>query len=89
MFKSGDKIGVPCQVKPGPFEGEQLISFDTLNGPISGFVLNSEIMERGAKYYVRAVIDSINDDVLTVWVNGSFFNTNGVATISPETALAA
>lgn len=88
-LKKGSEIGVPATVKPGPFSGERLISFETMDGPISGFVRDSELTEASGQWYVRAVVDSIEKDSLNVRVRGSFFTSNGMATISREVALAA
>jgi hypothetical protein len=86
---TGDVIGVPCQVKPGPFSTELLISFETINGPISGFVRESELKQTGEQWHVRAVVQSVQPDSITVRIRGSFFTTNGIATIPAGMALAA
>jgi hypothetical protein len=85
----GDTVGIQCTVKPGPFSGERLISFDTVDGPISGFVKEVDLTEIKTQWYVRAVIQGIADDVLTVRVKGSFFTTNGLASVPRRFALAA
>lgn len=88
-MKIGDTIGVQCSVQPGPFTGERLVSFDTVDGPISGFVKDEDLTEIKSQWYVRAVIQSINDDVLGVRVWGSFFTTNGLASVPRHLAMAA
>lgn len=88
-LSTGDVVGVPCQVKPGPFSNELLISFDTISGAISGFVRENELRQEGEKWYVRAVVQSTQPDSITVRIRGSFFTTNGLATIPAGTALAA
>jgi hypothetical protein len=85
----GDIIAIQCEVRPGPFEGEQMITFDTVDGPISGFVRSTELRQQDSQSYVRAVIQNIKEDVLEVRVRGSFFNTNGVASVRREYAVAA
>ena len=85
----GSIIGVPCQVKPGPFSEELLISLETIDGPISGFTQGSELKRQGEQWFVRAIVEAVEKDAITVRIYGSFFTTNGIATISPETALAA
>ena len=89
-FLPGTVIGVPCEVKRGPFSGEHLIGFETVHGPVTGFVHENELkqMEPG-KWYVRAVVQSIDRDQINVWICGSFFTTNGIATIPRDMALAA
>ncbi len=89
-MKIGDTIGVQCEVRPGPFEGEKMITFDTVHGPTSGFVRSSELRHQETQWYVRAKIQNIiDDDTLEVRVRGSFFTTNGVASIPRRYAMAA
>lgn len=89
-LEAGAVIGVPCVVKPGPFSGERLISFDTVSGPISGFVRESELKIVGEEeWYVRAVVQSVTDEEIEVRIRGSFFTTNGFATIPRQMAYAA
>ena len=88
-MKVGDVIGIQCEVRPGPFAGERMITFDTVDGPVSGFVRESDLKEVNSQWYVRAVIQNIKDDELAVRVRGSFFTTNGLATVPRRYALAA
>lgn len=90
-FKVGNHIAIPCEVKPGPFSEERLISFDSLDGPISGFVLDDELKKRRGddRWLVRGRVVSVSPDLIKVWIEGSFFTTNGLATISREMAMAA
>lgn len=89
-MRSGDEIGIPCEVKPGPFEEERLVSFETLDGTITGFVSANDLkqIDRG-RWLIHAVVIKIEGDVVTVRVRGSFFTTNGLATIHREMAMAA
>jgi hypothetical protein len=88
-MKVGDVIGIQCDVRPGPFSGERMITFDTVAGPISGFVREPDLIEKKSQWYVRAVIQAIKDDVLEVRVKGSFFTTNGLASVPRRYAMAA
>lgn len=88
-MKVGDVIAVQCDVRPGPFTGERMITFDTVDGPISGFVRDSELKEIGSQWHVRAVIQDIKGDVLEVRVRGSFFTSNGLASVPRRYAMAA
>jgi hypothetical protein len=85
----GDAVGIQCDVRPGPFSGEKLITLETVDGPISGFVLETNLKQVGTQWYVRAVIQDIEQDVLTVRVRGSFFTTNGLASVPRQYAMAA
>jgi hypothetical protein len=88
-MKVGDVIGVQCTVQPGPFSGEHLVSFDTVDSPISGFVREANLKQVDDQWYIRAVILGIRDDVLEVRVRGSFFTTNGLASVERRYAMAA
>jgi hypothetical protein len=88
-FAVGEMVGIECTVQPGPFSEERLISFDTVHGPISGFVQESDLRQVGDKWRVRAVILAIRGDILEVRVRGSFFTTNGLAAIPQRYASAA
>jgi hypothetical protein len=88
-MKVGDVIAILCDVRPGPFTGERMITFDTVDGPISGFVRDSELKEIDSQWHVRAVIQDVKDDVLEVKVRGSFFTSNGLASVPRRYAMAA
>jgi hypothetical protein len=85
----GDVIGVQCRVQPGPFSEERLVSFDTVDGPISGFVREVNLKEVKGQWFVRAVVQGVRDDILEVRVKGSFFTTNGLANVERRFAMAA
>ena len=88
-FQEGQQILSPADVASGPFPGELLVTFDTTRGPVSGFVDDAMVERRGEKAYLRATVREVGEEVVTVWVSGSFFNTNGLAQLSKEAGLAA
>ena len=89
-LEAGTIIAVPCEVRPGPFSDERLISFDTVTGSVSGFVSESELRQVGDRqWYVRAAVQSATEEEVEVRIRGSFFTTNGLATISRQIAHAA
>lgn len=88
-LSEGMVIGIPCSVSPGPFSGELLINFDTIDSSVSGFVKESELKEVNGQWFVRATIQDAEEDRIDVRIRGSFFTTNGLATISREMAYAA
>lgn len=88
-MKVGDIIGVRCQVQPGPFSEERVITIETVHGPISGFVREAELKQVHEDWFVRSVVRAIGGDTLEVLINGSFFTTNGVASVSKHLAMAA
>lgn len=85
----GDIIGVLCEIRPGPFSEESMITFETVDGPISRFVRRGELREESGRWFVRALVQAIRDDILEVRVRGSFFTTNGLASIPRKYAMAA
>ena len=88
-FHEGQQILIPADVGSGPFPGEVLVTFETTRGPVSGFVDNAVVETRGGKNYLRATVREVDSDAVTVWVRGSFFNTNGLAQLPIEAGLAA
>jgi len=88
-IKVGDVIGIQCRVQPGPFSEERLVSFDTIDGPVSGFVRETNLKQVDGQWRIRAVVQGIRDDVLEVRVKGSFFTTNGLANVERRFAIAA
>ena len=88
-FKAGDMIGVRCDVQPGPFEDEKLITIQTIEGAISGFVKRNELRELPERWEVRAEVREETAAYLEVWIQGQFFTTNGIANIAPDLAMAA
>lgn len=66
-----------------------MITFETVDGPISRFVRRGELREESGRWFVRALVQAIRDDILEVRVRGSFFTTNGLASIPRKYAMAA
>lgn len=88
-FKVGDFVGIKCEVQPGPFSEERLVTVETIDGAVSGFVRESELRQVGDEWQVRGKIRRISPDAIEVWILGSFFTTNGIASINPRLAMAA
>jgi hypothetical protein len=88
-FHAGDFIGVQCDVQPGPFSGERLVTIETVDGEISGFVRETELRQSGDKWQVRGKVRSVHPDSIEVWILGSFFTTNGLASVPRHLAMAA
>lgn len=88
-FKIGDFIGIKCEVQPGPFSDEHLVTVETVDGAISGFVHESELRREGDEWQVRGKVRRVSPDVIEVWILGSFFTTNGIASVRPHLAMTA
>jgi hypothetical protein len=84
-FMVGQQVWIRCKVQPGPFSDERLVTIESVDGPISGFVRNEEL--KGDS--VRGVVRSMGEKVIEVWIEGSFFTTNGLTNVSREMAIAA
>ncbi len=82
-------VWISCAVKDGPFSGEKLVSFATLEGPVTGFVRLEELRQEDERWSIRAIVLKVEKEFVEVKVRGSFFTTNGLATISKDMALAA
>jgi hypothetical protein len=87
--KVGKEIGILCNVQPGPFSDERLVTVETVEGPISGFVQESELKRKGNDWYCRAIVQSVEPTQICVLIRGQFFSTNGLARVSPELTMAA
>ena len=89
LFKPGARVQIRCDVKPGPFSAERLVTFNTLDGPISGFVRETDLTSDEGQWFIGGIVKSVESDYLVVKVRGSFFTTNGIANVSREMAMAA
>lgn len=79
-FSVGQTVQIRCEVQPGPFPTEMLVTFQAMDGPISGFVQLDKIKRIiGGEGYLDAVVKEVSSDTITVVVEGSFFTTNGLA----------
>ena len=88
QFKIGQLVGIPCDVGNGPFDGEALVTFQTIEGPVSGFVSEDDLKDKSDGFGIlQGLVVEIGDDRVTVRVRGSFFTTTGIAYFSPETVL--
>jgi hypothetical protein len=85
----GQPVWIRCKVQPGPFSEEPLVTIESIDGPISGFVLSEELKTGVEGDSVRGVVRSIKAKFIEVWIKGSFFTTNGLTNVSREIAIAA
>ena len=86
----GQEIWIHCKVQPGPFSEELLVTIDSIDGPISGFVRSDELKDGpDGQSRVRGIVRSVGRDSVEAWVKGSFFTTNGLTNVRPELAMAA
>ena len=84
---AGQHVWIQCTVQPGPFSEERLVSVETVDGPVTGFVRTEEL--RSDEHFVRGVVRNVAAEYVEVWIRGSFFTTNGLANVPRELAMAA
>ena len=78
----GDHIAIPCEANDGPFDGEYIVTLETLDGVITGFTPVENVREREGIYFIKAEVLAIEGDIYTLQIFGSFFTTNGLAHIN-------
>lgn len=83
--KAGELILVKVRAERGPFSDECLITFESLDGPISGFINSDEVVQRGSDTFIRARVLAVRDNGISVKLHGSFFTTTGLAHIDKDT----
>ena len=76
-FKEGELVGVPCTIQLGPFPDEKLITVETEDGPLSGFVKQANLLvtDDNSHGCVKGVVVESSTDSITVKLFGSFFTT--------------
>ena len=72
-FTVGERVSVPCSLKPGPLRGEYLITVLSVDGPVSGFVKEPFILRYGTNPFVMGTVVAVDIDTMTVDIPGSFF----------------
>lgn len=82
----GSYIGIPCSAQDGPFDKELIVEFESLDGTISGFADVENVREEGGQHFIKGQVRSIENKIVQIWVEGSFFSTNGLASFSSERA---
>jgi hypothetical protein len=83
-LRKGQQVSVRCDIAPGPFSHERLITVQSCSGPVSGFVRVQCLDEQpGSKTgFIHGVIVSVARDHVVVRLPGSFFTTNGVTSVT-------
>jgi len=86
-FKIGESVQIPCDVRPGAMPTEYLITFETADGRLSGFVRREQLINvSGTSGFIPAKIIDTKGDTITAHMNGSFFTTTGLVTFKREWA---
>jgi hypothetical protein len=83
----GQQVGIPCDVGHGAFAEEYLVTLITVEGPVSGFVSQENLIETEAgKGLLKGVVVELEEETVTVKVRGSFFTTTGLAYLPKDWA---
>lgn len=78
----GKRVHIPCSLGDGAFPDEYLITIDTADGPLSGFVDSDDVIKDAGAAYVRGTVRGVEGDRIVVSLPGSFFTTTGIAHIA-------
>jgi hypothetical protein len=76
-FTEGELVGVPCTIQLGPFPDERLVTVESREGLLSGFVKqqNLRVTDDEDHGLVKGLVIKIAGDSVTVQLFGSFFTT--------------
>lgn len=85
----GKEVWLGCKVQPGPFSEEPLVTVESIDGPVTGFVTCDELTTTADQTKVRGIVRNGLNDHVEVWIKGSFITTNGLASVPIELAMAA
>ena len=86
-FSVGQTVRIPCDVQRGAFPTEMLVTLETAEGPISGFVRAENVVGiKGHDGFIHATVTDISSDTVTVILRGSFFTTTGLAYLKRDWA---
>jgi hypothetical protein len=66
---------MPCAASRGGPLGEAVVTVESAQGPISGFVRPDEVTGEGEEALLRAWVVKVTDEFITVEVAGSFLTT--------------
>ena len=81
----GVRVRVSCSKSPGAFLNEYLISIDTQDGPISGFIDADAVEEtESGSNYIWGIVRKIEGERVVIGLPGSFFTTTGIAHFSRQ-----
>jgi len=79
-YTPNQSVLIRCEIQAGPFPTESLVTFQTVDGPVSGFVRSQNVRKlTGGEGYINATVKEVSAETVTVVVEGSFFTTNGLA----------
>lgn len=82
-IREGVRVQVPCSISRGAFLNEYLITIDTSDGPISGFIDADSVNTTDDNIaYICGIVHEVRGDTVIIGLPGSFFTTTGIAHFS-------
>lgn len=82
-IREGVQVQVPCSISRGAFLNEYLITIETSDGLISGFIdADSVNKDNDDSAYICGVVHEVRGDTVVIGLPGSFFTTTGIAHFS-------
>ena len=82
-IRLGMQLRIPCTAQNGAFKDEYLITIETKDGMISGFIEADAVSSDAAgNKYVLGTVREINGEIVAIRLSGSFFTTAGLARFS-------
>lgn len=80
VINPGTRVRVPCLLSGGAFSDEYLVTVETADGALSGFIDSDAVVEDDdGTAYVYGTVCRTEGDRIVVSLPGSFFTTTGIA----------
>jgi hypothetical protein len=86
QFRRGQRVLVPCDVQPGPFASEKLVTIRSGTDVTSGFVGNQFLawadQPQASQAFLIGIVERATTENVLVRLPGSFFTTaSGMAAV--------
>jgi len=89
QFERGQRVFVPCDVQPGAFASEKLVTIRSGTEVTSGFVRSDFLAwagpPEGSQAFLMGVVERATPDSIVVRLPGSFFTTASGMAALPKT----
>lgn len=86
QYRAGQIVDVPCDVQEGAFPNERLVTIDTVEGVMSGFIRSEYVRGKpGSRGSIRGKVARVSGNIVEVELLGSFFTSTGMAAVQAST----
>jgi len=83
--QAGETVALAAEFQTGAFPDEYMVTFSSLDGPVSGFVKQGNAVTTiGTKLFLKALVQEVSESELTLFVRGSFFTNSGYVKVKPD-----